>query len=212
MKLECTVALLALVLLPQVTSAEVCRNIQYMDTLGSLKSKYPNATFTELHPGWATEEDALYTITGLGMPGTTTVKFNDIRPTVRKYLADAKAEDDSSKVDYWAGMLRDFGDDSIQVAWVRWRPSEPIPLSRYVSKYGPLGAKKFREDDMKPYYEWPSKGVEVYLADSENMVESVEFTFTKQDQIDAYRSRGMEVPPWLLPSTPMKPAAGVKKK
>jgi hypothetical protein len=203
--------LLALILLPQLASAEVFQNIQYMDTLGILKTKYPHATFTQLHPGWATEEDVLYSITGVGMPGTTIVKFDDTRPDIRRYLADAVAQDDSSAVDMWTGMLSDYGDDSVEVSWVRWVPTEPIPLSRYVSKYGPLSAKQFREIDMMPYYEWPSKGVEVYLGDSENMVVSVEFTFTKQDRIDAYKARGMEVPSWLLRSVPKKPAAGATK-
>jgi hypothetical protein len=72
-------SVLTVVTLVGVGHTETYKDIGYVDSLGDLKKKFPNATFTNWSPGWAQDTDAMYSIVGRGMSGPIIVKFTGSR-------------------------------------------------------------------------------------------------------------------------------------
>jgi hypothetical protein len=175
-------------------SAEVYGNIGYLDTLGDVRAKYPNANFQKIRPAWAQEDDALYQITGVGLSGTIVVKFFDSRPMNRKLWENAT---DESMKEAFRQFSVGLEDNMLGVQWVRWVPASPIPLARFVSKYGAFQKAGFREDDLTPYRYWMTKGLSVFLSDDEKNVRSVEYEFTNADKRRAFQEKFGSVPDWL---------------
>lgn len=180
-----------LVLLAFAARAEVYRGIGPLNSLSDLREKFPAANFKKLSPAWAQEHDVLYEITGRGMSGTIIVKFLDSRPTWRKQAAETS--DPEQKASYES--LASQADDSVSVEWVRWVPDQPVPLQRFISKYGAPDEKGFADEDLQPYRDWTTKGLTVFLTDDEKQVVRVDFSFTVADECAAYKAQGW-IPPW----------------
>lgn len=175
-------------------SAEIYRGIGPLDTLGSVKAKLPSATYERLKPAWARPEDALYAVSGEGISGTIIIKFNDSRPLFRQLLATAtKAEDKKM----FEGLAKETDEEAFSVEWVRWMPDSPIPLQRFISKYGEPEQRGFSDEDMQPYRLWKTKGIAAYLSDSESFVLRVDFDFTRDEMREAYQAKYGFIPDFL---------------
>ncbi len=106
-------------------------------------------------------------------------------------------------------------DDEISVEWVRWVPVVPIPLARFISKYGQPEKSGYSDEDLTPYRHWVKKGLQTFLSDDEKIVLHVDFQFTRADRRLAWRAKfpRAPIPKWLEedPSEPqpqeMKPGA-----
>lgn len=88
-------------------------------------------------------------------------------------------------------------DKAFTVDWVRWVPDAPIPLRRFISKYGKPDRSDFSDDDMQPYRSWDTKGLTAYLSDSESFVLRVDFGFTKDELRAAYQGKFGFIPDHL---------------
>lgn len=111
-------------------SAETYRGIVPLDTLGDLKKKFPGATFTRRHPALAQRGDVVYSIEGPSISGTIVVTSYE-----------PKANETAT-------------DDDVEVSRVRWIPHAPIPLARFVFKYGEPQESGFAGEDLEPYRHW----------------------------------------------------------
>jgi hypothetical protein len=188
---------LVLVLLSPNLLAEIYRDIGYFDTLGDVKAKFPNASFENVKPAWAQEKDALYKISGTGISGMIVVKFTDGRPLFKKILIDEGPSLDETRKAYYEGKLNQQDNDALMVSWVRWVPSTPIPLERFIAKYGKPTEKGFADEDMQPLRGWPQKGVTASLTDNEKSVVKVDYTFTEEEMRVAYKNKTGFIPEWL---------------
>ncbi len=184
-------------------SAEMYKDIGPLDSLGDVKAKFPGASFVRQRPAWAQESDALYKMTGSGLSGTTVVKFYDVRP---RYREQANQEADEEKKQNLLKFAAQTDEEALIVEWVRWIPVTPIPLVRFVSKYGPFEKSGFGSEDLQPFREWTSKGLSAFLADDEKNVVHVEFTFTRADERAAWQRRYGIIPKWLQDEAPKQPA------
>lgn len=184
---------------------EIYRDIGPLDTLGEIRARFPSATIEQLHPAWATEDDLMYEITGQGLSGSIILKFNDPRAIARALITMHQARPE--RVAKLTAIADTLTEEDAVVSWVRWVPNEPIPLARYVAKYGKPVKSGFRDEDMEPYREWPSRGVEVFLTDDERFVSRVDFTFTLSEQRAAWQTRRGRIPDHLKPTPTAKPVA-----
>jgi len=182
--------LVALTLLGVEAYAELYQGIGPLDTLGDLKKKFPNATFTKINPAWAQEHDVMYKIKGSGISGTIIVKFYDSRPD---YLRKSQEADSEEHRTYFAKLATEQ-DDTVMVDWVRWLPDIPFPVERIITKYGKPDKSGFTDDDYQPYKEWTQKGVFVRLSDDGKKVFAIDFTHTKKE-VDAAIRRMIEKQP-----------------
>lgn len=152
-------------------------------TLGEIKAKFPNAAVTPIKAAWVTEKDGFYSISGPGFPGLLYVAFSDNRSVYAKLYRESDILSEGAET--WKVLSEQPTDTALVTSWMRWIPAAPIPLQRYFLKYGKQEKVKFSEDDMHPYYLWADKGIQVNITDDEKMVVSVEFTFTKQENMVA---------------------------
>lgn len=184
--------------------AETYRDIGLFDTLGDLKEKFPTANFSKQNPAWAQKTDVLYQISGEGMSGLIVVKFYDERPYLQALLMRAGDSLEPSVKERTENMINQTDEEAITVEWVRWVPDYPIPVTRFVSKYGKPDKSGFSDESLQPYRSWEKKGLTAHLTDNEKNVVRVDFEFTKSEQRAAYRKKGMAIPAWLQESKPTR--------
>lgn len=189
---------------PTCVYAETYRDIGSMDTLGELKKKFPTANISKQNPAWAQKTDALYQISGEGMSGVIVVKFYDKRPYLQELLMRAGDSLDPSVKEKTENLINQTEEEAITVEWVRWVPDYPIPVTRFVSKYGKPDKSGFADENLQPYRSWEKKGLTAYLTDNEKNVVRVDFEFTKSEQRAAYLKKGMTPPAWLQESKPTR--------
>jgi len=180
---------LSLLLVGTTVHPESYQGIGPLDSLADIKVRFPKAEFKELHPAWAQETELLYQVTGFGMSGTLVIKFDDSGPYLTK-MRDVADTDEKRK--FWQNLL-DKPDEAKTVAWVRWIPDSPIPLQRFIAKYGPADVKDFAEEDMQPYRSW-KRGIQAFLTDDEKLVTRVDFTYTNAEMRNAYKEKFGYVP------------------
>jgi hypothetical protein len=186
------ISLVVMLCISAAASAETYHKIGPLDTLGDVKQRFPGAELERLTPAWAQEDDALFRISGPGLSGTIVVKFFDSRPGWRK---DAESTDDPDFKQF-AQKMADESDDAMSVHWVRWVPDQPIPLGRFVSKYGSPLEKGFAED-LQPYRTWTQRGLTAYLSDDERYVVRVDFEFTNAEHCEAWRVKHGDIPKFM---------------
>src|SRR4030095_13382883 len=167
--------LLVGVLMHSSVAAETYRDISPVDTLGDVKKKLPNGTFARLNPAWAQPSDVMYRISGFGLSGTIVVKFSDSRPNWKAALE--KEETETAK-EIYRKLANESEDDALKVDWVRWVPLQPIPLARFIAKYGHPEETGFSDEDLEPYRRWAKRGLVGYLSNDEKNVTRVDFNFT----------------------------------
>jgi hypothetical protein len=177
---------IALTLFAVILRGETYRGIGPLDRLRDVKALFPNAKFELLKAAWAQETDTLYVLTGPGIDGNIVVAFHDPRPTYRHRL---ETEKDASVRATLREIVNHPAEDELTVRWIRWVPPEPIPLERFVAKYGHPDRTGFRDDNMRPFQSWTVTGVTVTLDDASSKVTNVEFTFTTADERSAWKTK-----------------------
>jgi hypothetical protein len=161
-----------LLILSNSTYAEIYENIGPCDTYSDLKQKFPNATLEKRNPAWATKNDVMCSISGARIIGTIVVKFQDKRGNLIKIV-----EKDFEKQ---KKLIEPLSQDSLAVEWVRWVPDSPIPIQRFISKYGKWDSKGYSDQDMAPYRAW-KRGIDIILTEDEKKAISVDYHFTTED-------------------------------
>ena len=186
--------LLCLLVASSTSYSEIYQGIGPIDTLGEVKSKFPNAVFTKINPAWAQETDALYQISGTGMSGTIVINFFDARPLWDTSLRNSNNSDDLNGL---KELANGSDDTTLTVGWVRWVPDRYISLTRFISKYGNPEKQGFTDDALQPYRTWEAKGLTAYLTDDEKNVIRVDYDFTKDEMKKAYLQKYGSLPPFL---------------
>jgi hypothetical protein len=172
---------------PASLRAEIYMGIRPFDTLGDVKNLFPNATFRDLKPAWATPENRLVGIKGAGISGEIIVLFYDPRPGDKEFLSK---NPDSILTETITKDAQRPDDQALQVEWVRWAPDGlGVPVTRLVSKYGAAFEKGYSDSDFSPFRRWKPQGVTAYLDDDEKSVVRVDFTFTPAEQCAAAKTR-----------------------
>jgi hypothetical protein len=180
---------------PIIARTEILQGISYIDTLGEVRQKYPNARFEIVKPAWLKLDETFYRITGSGIPGAIMILFNDGRPDFKKMLTE-NAENPNYDKDGVIKLLATQQDnEALNAIWVRWIPTQAIPLDRYKQKYGQ--PKCSLDDAMRPICTWPAVGLEAQMSDDQKLVEFVTTVFTKSEkQAQAIKKKG-SIPDYL---------------
>lgn len=172
---------IALVCVQPLAFAETFQGIGPLQTLKDIQAKFPNAKFAPVKAAWVTENDAFYALSGEGFPGKLYIAFSDGRPAFTKEAQEKEAMGENA--DSLRELAAQSNGDALTIEWMRWAPTSEIPVQRYFMKYGKKDKAQYRDADMKPYFSWPEKGVQVNVSDDEKMVQSVEFSFTRQERL-----------------------------
>ncbi|CAN5550430.1 hypothetical protein BH11PSE7_BH11PSE7_30260 [soil metagenome] len=199
--------------IPNLSSAEILQNIYPLDTLGVIKAKYPNGLFQKVNAAWVTPDDAFFEMSGQGFPGKLFLKFSDGRPAAKKYIAE-QCPDQSNRTKALLCELKQSSvsssdEDALEIDWVRWVPAEPIPMARYISKYG---EPKFdlNSTTMSPSAYWYGANLSAELTADKKLVNFVTTSFTRAEQRQAWQLKFKFVPPELQDQTPEPQDSTVK--
>jgi len=178
--------LLVLVLcLSSQALAEIYQGIKPYSTLGEIKAKFPNATFSKITPSSAQKYDVMYSVTGTGVDGDIVIKFYDLR-SFWKEQSD-EANDQTTKEMY--SRLAQLSDDSVSVTWVRWVPDTPFSVERLIEKHGNPDKSGFADEDDSPFKKWTSKGIYAHLSADGKEVLQMDFAFTEKELLTAQKER-----------------------
>ena len=163
--------------------AETYKDIGPLDSLAELKAKFPGASFIDQKPAWAQQNQKLYAIKGDGMAGSIVVLFSDNNDVVenaqRRYAESQGVAPEPFK----------RSEESLVVEWVRWVPSEAIPLARVIAKYGQPEKSGFSDEDLQPYKSWIKRGLVVYLSDDSKYATRFDYSFTEKELHDTFMKK-----------------------
>lgn len=176
-------------------NAEILQDIEWYDSLGKIKQRIPNATFSQRKPAWLKEDQAFYEITGSGLSGKTFVLFDDARPLFKRRLIEKAGELTAAQNDSYSELTKEPDDSALTVDWVRWVPDNPIPLDRVKAKYGP--AKCDIDDDMQPICTWSNRALTARLSDDGKQVRMITTPFTKDEKRRSFQRKFGFIPDFL---------------
>lgn len=182
------------------SNAEILHGVRPMDTLGDVKLRYPNAKFEKINAAWVTEMQAFISMSGQGFPGTLRIVFLDPRPTARKDLLSICANESAVPNTFCIGRKETAAksdDDALSLNWVRWVPQQPIPIARYISKYGEPSRYDFDDATMTPTARWDRVELRAQLSDDKKLVEFIDTNFTKSEWAEAWKRTRGYVPEYL---------------
>jgi hypothetical protein len=196
-----------LLVLSSVASAEIYQGVLASSSLGDIKKKFPNASITKVKAAWVTSSDGFYLMTGVGLPGSAYLAFYDSRPMfandiaiqqkkIEEYQALPDGDDKNARLKTANEILTIFtpyanenDDDALVIKWIRWVPAAPIPIARYIGKFGAPTKTAFKDDTMEPYSTWTTKGLSVTLSDDQKFVMNVEYSFTSAESVAGCRAK-----------------------
>lgn len=179
-----------------LSHAEIYQGIKPDATLGDIRKIFPNANISKVKAAWVTDADGFYSMNGAGLSGQIFLAFSDPRPSYRERIGGYarrleelqqgpqtdKTPETVKAITDWNKLHKQWAaesdDDALVISWVRWVPPAPIPFARFITKYGPPMKSGFADTDMRPYSEWPNKGVRLTLHDDGKLVVSAEFVPT----------------------------------
>jgi hypothetical protein len=208
--------LLTTLLMPPSALAEIIHEVRPFDKLGEIKERFPNAVFVKVNAAWVTADQAFIKMTGQGFPGTLYIAFSDSRPFNRNFVSEncnppsATNERLCELNSKWAAEPDAI---ALSTSWVRWVPDNPIPLQRYISKYGEPTKIDFENDTLVPYAYWEKNALNATLTDDKKMVTMVSSAFTRAEQREAWQRTAGFVPDYLKDQnepSPEKPASKPK--
>lgn len=101
----------------------------------------------------------------------------EIDPKISKLTDDAL----NDRISLYQFYINQSDDEALSVAWVRWLPDIPIPLQRFITKYGNPDVSGFSDEDMTPYRYW-NRGILTSLTDDGKKVSMVDYYFTEKDE------------------------------
>jgi hypothetical protein len=200
--------LILMLLVSSSVRAEIFQGILPYSTLGEIKELFPKASFSKVNAAWVTEDQGFYKMEGSGFSGILFLAFTDYRPLFRGLVQFEvtqlnnlekleKTEDNDAKINKSKAGIEEFqkvvnhaDDVALTIIWYRWVPVSPIPLQRYISKYGKPEKSGFRDDNMQPYRKWSKRGVTLTLSDDETKVLTTEFVFTAEEMRTYCKMKG----------------------
>jgi hypothetical protein len=180
--------------------SEVIHDVRPFDKLGEIKERYPNAFFVKVNAAWVTADQAFFKMTGQGFPGTLYIALSDSRPSNKRYLSEncnppAAANERTCEMQRTWAFEPD--NEALSTKWVRWVPENPIPLQRYISKYGEPTKIDFENDTLVPFAYWEKNELTASLTDDKKMVTMVSSSFTRAEQREAWQRRAGFIPDYL---------------
>ena len=201
--------------------AEIYKDFFPNDTLASIKTKYPNASFEPIKAAWVKENESFIALKGVGISGSINLKFSNADWLYKSFikdnqdLVDKNQTGDNSELEK---QIKEYNDElnlpddqRLTLDWLRWIPIQEIPFDRLVSKYGTPEKCDFDSESFQPYCQW-TIGVYANLSDDKKFVSSIEFSFTAVDRGLKPAQPTTTSKPETSPKHETKPPRKTKKK
>jgi hypothetical protein len=164
----------------KICHAEIFQNINYMETLGQIKTKFPNAKYEKVYPAWLEKYNSLISIEGPGLGVVITIVFFDQRIIIRDEI-DKQNLSQNDITDRFKKVLKLEDDYALRVKNVRVIYTDLIPMSTFKKRYG-APAKCEHNENFEFKCIWPKKNMLASMTNDGNSVEYAESWFTEKEK------------------------------
>ncbi len=194
--------LLTVLALPRFAQAESFLGLEPLQTLASVRLRFPNAKLDAEHPPWLKENQYYCMLDVDGADGLVALLFEHDDEKRKQKLADLQknlpatvnhADNPLSKsINLLIRQQRDALarplEDRLALVRIRWIPEKPQRLAVLQSKYGKPDAIEIKAGAPGPIFVW-QRGVHAYLTPDRKLVKMIEFWFTEDDLAEVFLKR-----------------------
>lgn len=192
----------ACVLLPSIASAETFLGLEPLQSLSSVRQRFPGAKLDPEHPPWLKENQYYCMLDADGADGLVALLFEHDDDKRKQKLADLQkslpatvnhADNPQAKsLNLLIRQQREALDrpleDRLALVRIRWIPEKPQRVGVLQSKYGKPDAIEIKAGAPGPIFVW-QRGVHAYLAPDRKLVKMIEFWFTEDDLSEVFLKR-----------------------
>ncbi len=201
MTLVALVAAVAL-LLPGFAAAESFLGLEPLQSLASVRLRFPNAKLDAEHPPWLKENQYYCMLDTEGADGLIALLFEHDDEKRKQKLADLQkslpstvnhADNPQAKslqllIRQQREALARPLEDRLALVRIRWIPEKPQRLAVLQAKYGKPDAVERKEGAPGPIFVW-QRGVHAYLTPDRKLAKMIEFWFTEDDLAEVFLRR-----------------------
>ena len=189
------VSLLAIVLLlPGIAAAESFLGLEPLQSLASVRQRFPTAKLDAEHPPWLKGNQYYCMLDADGADGMVALLFEHDDEKRKQKLADLQkslpatvnhADNPQAKslnllIRQQREALARPLEDRLALVRIRWIPEKPQRLAILQAKYGKPDAIEIKSGAPGPIFVW-QRGVHAYLTPDRRLVKMIEFWFTEDD-------------------------------
>lgn len=201
MTLVALVAAVAL-LLPGFAAAESFLGLEPLQSLASVRLRFPNAKLDAEHPPWLKENQYYCMLDTEGADGLIALLFEHDDEKRKQKLADLQkslpstvnhADNPQAKslqllIRQQREALARPLEDRLALVRIRWIPEKPQRLAVLQAKYGKPDAVERKAGAPGPIFVW-QRGVHAYLTPDRKLAKMIEFWFTEDDLAEVFLRR-----------------------
>lgn len=167
-----------LLAISSLAQAEVFYGINYMETLGSIKKKYPGADYEVLTPAWLQPDQKFIWISGFGLRGNIGVIFIDPRPSLKISSRDETLPPGRRKL--FASLAEQTDEDALMAIVVRIIYESPVEFDLFKKKYGTPVC--YVNEDFRKLCKFSDRAMVAELSKDEKFVEIASSDFTAEER------------------------------
>ncbi len=194
--------LLTTLALPRFAQAESFLGLEPLQTLSSVRQRFPGAKLDAEHPPWLKENQYYCMLDADGADGLVALLFEHDDDKRKQKLADLQKNlpatvnhADNPQATSLNLLIRQQREalarpleDRLALVRIRWIPEKPPRLAALQSKYGKPDAIEIKAGVPGPIYVW-QRGVHAYLTPDRKLVKMIEFWFTEDDLAEVFLKR-----------------------
>ena len=192
----------ACVMLPSFASAETFLGLEPLQSLSSVRQRFPGAKLDPEHPPWLKENQYFCMLDAEGADGLVALLFEHDDDKRKQKLADLQkslpatvnhAENPQANslnllIRQQREALARPLDDRLALVRIRWIPEKPQRLAVLQSRYGKPDSVEIKAGTPGPIFVW-QRGVHAYLTPDRKLVKMIEFWFTEDDLSEVFLKR-----------------------
>lgn len=189
-------------LLPGFASAESFLGLEPLQSLSSVRQRFPAAKLDAERPPWLKANQYYCMLDTEGADGLVALLFEHDDEKRKQKLADLQKSlpatvnhADNPQAKSIQLLIRQQRDalarpleDRLSLVRIRWIPEKPQRLAALQAKYGKPDAIERMEGAPGPIFIW-QRGVHAYLTPDRKLAKMIEFWFTEDDLAEVFLKR-----------------------
>lgn len=193
---------LVCVALPRLAHAESFLGLEPLQSLASVRQRFPAAKLDAEHPPWLKDNQYYCMLDADGAEGMVALLFEHDDEKRKQKLADLQkslpatvnhADNPQARsINLLMRQQREALarplDDRLALVRIRWIPEKPQRLAILQAKYGKPDAIEIKSGAPGPIFVW-QRGVHAYLTSDRKLVKMIEFWFTEDDLAEVFLKR-----------------------
>ena len=192
----------AVLVLPGFALAESFLGLEPLQSLASVRQRFPTAKLDAEHPPWLKENQYYCMLDADGADGMVALLFEHDDEKRKQKLADLQKSLPATVNNADNPQARSLNllirqqrealarplDERLALVRIRWIPEKPQRLAALQSKYGKPDSIEIKDGAPGPIFVW-QRGVHAYLTPDRKLAKMIEFWFTEDDLAEVFLKR-----------------------